>query len=239
MTNSLANIAESNLENVLSNTDANYMMSVTGEIQRSFHAQKKWRSNFIANNAILDNEKYPLPSSKYWQAVREELVMFEQLCNQSLDYERHLLEKEMLEINLEDVRNPESKKGKVIKKLIGLDILAVELKIIHVKHDCKNRVREIRIWEDVKNKIVKENPELDIDSPESSQEEHWVARWSNDIRAGNDMMSPVIYRHAKTHLNTWKDKLDNATSKKKLDQDSLANTRKKLENKKKTKTKRK
>ena len=108
MTNSLANIADAQLENVLSNTDANYMMSVTGEIQRSFHAQRKWRSKFIANNAILDNEKYPLPSSKYWQAVREELVMFNELCNQSLEYERFLLQKEMLELNSEEVRNPES-----------------------------------------------------------------------------------------------------------------------------------
>ena len=232
MNNSLANIADAQLENVLSNTDANYMLSVTGEIQRSFHAQRKWRSKFIANNAILNNEKYPLPSSKYWQAVREELVFFDQLCNQSLEYERHLLQKEMLEINLEEVQNPESKKGIIIKKLIALDILAVELRIIHIKRDSKERVREIRIWEDIKNKIVKENPKLDIDNPEATQEEHWVARWSNDIRSGNDMMSPTIYRHSKNHLLTWQDKLDNVVGRKKLDQDSLATNRKKLERKK-------
>ena len=72
-----------------------------------------------------------------------------------------------------------------------------------------------------------------------SQEEHWIARWSNDIRSGNDMMSPTIYRHSKNHLLTWQDKLDNVVGRKKLDQDCLATNRKKLEKKKKTKTKRK
>lgn len=185
----------------MSANDTAFIFSIKNEIERCHNIQHKWRSEFIARNAILTQQKHPLPISKYWQCVREELGFFDQLVRESIDYERLNLKKQRVQLEIDMMGN--SKIELIDKKLLRVDVLEYDVKMLHLKRDSAERCRELKYWEKIKNEIVKENPDIDINDPESSQEDHWITRWKNDIKIGNKMMNPTIYRHALGHLQTY------------------------------------
>ena len=187
--------------NVLSNDDSSFVVSIKNEIERCHNIHQKWRSEFIIRNAVLTQQKHPLNSSKYFQAIREELVFFSELVRHSLDYERCKLNKEKIQLRINAMGDSEMER--VDKKLLQLDMLGLDVKMLEVKRDSRERVRELRIWEKVKSEL--DNGSFDINDPELSQKEHWVTRWKNDIAVGQDMMNPTIYRHALGHLQTFED----------------------------------
>ena len=140
----------------------------------------KWRSEFIARNAVLTKSKYPIKSSKYWHCIREELVFFDELIRETIEYERLSLKKQKIQLQIDYMGN--SKMELIDKKLLHIDIVECDVKMLHLKRDSKERVREVRMWEKIKNEL--NDGSFDINNPEVTQEEHWINRWNNDINNG-------------------------------------------------------
>lgn len=190
---------------VLQERDLDFIKSVGGEIERCNNVSHKWRSKFIIKNAVLSDDNYPLKSSKYWQCVREELVFFNQLLDHSIDYERNRLEKKKLQLRIDKLSNDQM--GMVDKELLQLEILEKDIKMVQIKRDAKERIREIRIWESVKDEL--NDGSFDINDPETDQEKHWVTRWSNDVKRSVDYHNPQKAENANEHLKTWRNENGN------------------------------
>ena len=89
------------------------------------------------------------------------------------------------------------------KELLLLDITEKEFEMINAKRDAKERVREIRHWESIKDKLLKENPKLDIINQENHEEETWVAKWKTELNIPKELVSPTMYKDCLANLQTW------------------------------------
>ena len=88
------------------------------------------------------------------------------------------------------------------KKLLLIDITEKEFEMINAKRDAKERVREIRSWEGIKDKLLKDNPELDINNQENHEEETWVAKWEHEVKLPKELVSPTMYKDCLANLQT-------------------------------------
>ena len=89
------------------------------------------------------------------------------------------------------------------KELLLLDITEKEFEMINAKRDAKERVREIKHWEEIKDKLLKENPKLDINNQENHEEETWVAKWRTELDIPKELVSPTMAKDCLANLQTW------------------------------------
>ena len=194
-------LALADLGIVLAKDDLSYIRNVTGELKRAHDHQVKWRSKFIMENGILSDQKFPTPASKWFQCIREELVFWEELVRTGIKYSRANINKKKLELKIKQLGNSEMET--LDKELLLLDITEKEFEMINAKRDAKERVREIRHWESIKDKLLKENPKLDINNQENHEEETWVAKWKTELQIPKGLVSPTMYKDCLANLQTW------------------------------------
>ena len=163
-------LALADLGIVLAKDDLSYIRTVTSELKRSYDHQVKWRTKFIMENGILNDQKFPTPASKWFQCIREELVFWEELVRTAIQYSRAKINKEKLELKIKQLGNSEMER--LDKELLLLDITEKEFEMINAKRDAKERVREIKHWEEIKDKLLKENPKLDINNQKTMRKKH-------------------------------------------------------------------
>lgn len=190
-----------NLDGVLSNVDTSYVLSISGELQRCHENQIKWRTRFIMENGILNDLKFPLPSNKFFQCVREQLVFYEELLKCGINYTRADIERQILELKIKKLGN--TRMDKLQKKLLEVDIIEKSMWIINIKRDAKERVREIKSWQILKDKIIKENPKLDINNQENSERESWLARWNSELKVPKELANPQLIKDCLANLQTY------------------------------------
>src|SRR5512139_3491684 len=94
MSDSLKNIADSS---VLDNEDLAILRDLMPGIEQSIQSHTIYRTTTEALFSVLNNTKFPTAASKYHQAKREQLVMFENLASLSFDYRAALIELEEVE----------------------------------------------------------------------------------------------------------------------------------------------
>lgn len=157
---SLDNIEKSNF---LSNTDFDFIKSASQELQDTFEKKQLWRTDTEIRVSVLNDISFPTVASKYWQAVREQSVFFDNLVQLSFEYRKNevkikQIERELyvltddLELELKQIELEEAKFGRANMEL-----------------QAKDRVREIRIWSSIKQDLVKQDPTFDTQNVNSHQ----------------------------------------------------------------------
>jgi len=68
---------------------------------------------------------------------------------------------------------------------------------------AKDRVREIEIWERIKNEL-KKLKEFDINNPNTDQKESLTLRWQRDLEIAKASGNASIYKNSVTGLTTIK-----------------------------------
>lgn len=190
-----------NLDGVLSNVDTSYVKSLTSEIQRSQESQVKWRTRFIMENGILNDLKFPSSSGKFFQCVREQLVFYEELIRTGIEYSKLDIQKQITELKISQLGK--SKMDKLQKQLLEVDLIEKSVIMLNLKRDAKERVREIRNWQQIKDKIIKENPNLDINNQENSERETWLARWNSELKVPKELANPQLIKDCLANLQTY------------------------------------
>jgi hypothetical protein len=115
--------------------------------------------------SVLNDLKHPTPAAKYWQAVREQNVFFEQMVFLSFDYRENDIEIKKLEKELSEEKDQFEKELTQIKLERKLfDKASMEL-------TAKDRMRELRLWSQLKDELVKQDPNFDKENVDTHQKE--------------------------------------------------------------------
>jgi len=117
------------------------------ELQDTFEKKQIWRTETEMRISVLNDVNHPTNASKYWQAVREQAVFFENLVTLSFDYRRNNIE--ILKLQ----RKLGTEEDELEKEIIIIDI---EEKKFHKKNmeiASKDRMREIKLWSKIKSEL--------------------------------------------------------------------------------------
>lgn len=194
MSDALKTIVESC---VLSNEDQISLQELIPEIETAIQSHTIYRTTTEALFSILNDVKHPTSASKYHQAKREQLVMFENLVGLSFDYRAATIELEEVLLKLSKAE------GSKLKKLeIKRDRLQFKLMWMH--KDGEERIRELKMWSQIKEDLAA-SAEFDINDKDTDELKALTLRYLWELpaacRAGNDVGGAInIISQARTML---------------------------------------
>ena len=132
---------------VLSNENAKKMEALRAEVEDSQRKKQKYRTESQMRYAILNDNSFPTRAGKYWQAVREQASMYENLVWLSFQYRADKIELE---------RTTETHKktsDKYEKQLLEIEIDKIKWRLSEAEREGKDRVREIEVWSKLKKEL--------------------------------------------------------------------------------------
>lgn len=163
--------------NILIVKDMKFLTAKIDELKRCDAVNQNHRTKFEMEFSVLNDSRFPTKAGKYYQCVREELVMLRGvvlLCDDT-----NILKKKIDLLNAEINELTNSKIDKAIIELKKAEIIQLDYYIAQKKDEIHGRMREIGRWEDLKSKLTK-GEKFNIDDVDTFQQEHWTKRWQTD-----------------------------------------------------------
>ena len=187
---------------ILEKDDMTSISKLTGELQRVFEVHQQWRTETEMRYSVLNDVSFPTPASKYWQCIREQNVFWEQLVGLSCDYQKQQGELELLEIEYDEIVG-KSKKHMAQRKIKDAEIKKKQFGLMEMRLQAHDRVREIKLWEVIKEEQVKKG-DFDINDVNKHQVESYAKSWEQEMNMGRLTNQADLFRHAKANLETMK-----------------------------------
>ena len=158
---------------LLKKADIESLELLAKELDDNFAKSQVFRTRTEMEISVLDNVRHPTPESKYWQAVREQSVMFTELTMLSYEYRKNDIKIKMLARDIEVETDP-------LKK----ELLQVEIdeKIFFKKNQRKTanaRMQEILNWSEIKDREAKKINPTNLENPNNHQLISYTKRWIN------------------------------------------------------------
>lgn len=132
---------------ILKKEDFDFLSTVSEELKDTLSKRQVFRTETEMGISVLNDIKHPTKASKYWQSVREQAVMFENLLTTGFDYRRNEVQIKRLtskiatltdEFDLEDAQ---------------IDLDECLFKRTNMELSAKDRIREIRLWSQIKKDL--------------------------------------------------------------------------------------
>lgn len=121
--------------------------------------------------SVLNDIKHPTPASKYWQSIREQGVMFEELVLLSFEYRKKQVEVKILE------RKFNKEEDELEKELLKIEIEKEKYTLSAQERVAKARIREINDWSEIKTRELKLMNGIDGDNVDNHQLISYTKRW--------------------------------------------------------------
>ena len=187
---------------ILEVDDMKSVSKLTKELQRCFEVKQMWRTETEMRYSVLNDVSFPTPASKYWQCVREQNVFWENLVQLSCDYQKQQGELELLEIEYDEIKGA-SKKSQAQRKIKDAEIKQKQFGLMNMRLQGHDRVREIKLWEKIKNELT-DKEDFDINDVNKHQAESYAKRWEEEMKIGQLTNQADLFRHSKANLETMK-----------------------------------
>ena len=187
---------------ILEKDDMKSVANLSTELQRVFEVHQMWRTETEMRYSVLNDVKFPTPAAKYWQSIREQNVFWEQLVFLSCDYQKQQGELELLEIEYDEIVG-KSKKHMAQRKIKDAEIKKKQFGLMNMRLQAHDRVREIKLWEVIKEEQVKKG-DFDINDVNKHQVESYAKSWEQEMNMGRLTNQADLFRHAKANLETMK-----------------------------------
>jgi len=156
---------------ILTSDDLQCISDLSSELKENFLKSQVFRTRTEMEISVLNEVKHPTPASKYWQAVREQNVMFHELVMLSYDYRKNLVEIKMLQ------RDLKKEKDSLKKELLQIEIdKKLFLSKSHEKI-AKDRIREVRSWSEIKQREAKKLSKEELEDVDTHQLISYTKRW--------------------------------------------------------------
>jgi hypothetical protein len=158
---------------LLSKDDLDSLEVLSGELQETFVKTQIHRTRTEMEVSVLNSTKFPTPALKYWQAMREQNVMFTELVMLSYEYRKNLVEIKILE------RDITKEQDKLEKELLQIEL---EKKMFIGKQQervAKARIREIEDWSSIKEREAQQMDQEELADVDNSQLIGYTKRWIN------------------------------------------------------------
>lgn len=156
---------------VLTKKDLDKLSPMTNELKENFKKSQLFRTRTEMEISVLNEIKFPTHSSKYWQSVREQNVMFRELVMLSYEYRKNIVEIKILK------RDFKNEKDELEKELLEIEI---EKKMFISKNQektAKDRIRELSAWSDIKKREASFMKKEDLENVDNHQLISYTKRW--------------------------------------------------------------
>jgi len=168
---------------IITDEDLKSLLDLQDELKDVFLHSQVFRTRTEMEVSVLNDIEFPTPDSKYWQAVREQNVMFQELVYLSYDYRKASLEIEDLK------RQKEKEKDKIKKELLEVEIERKTFDLLNMEKVAKDRIREIKEWHQIKQNLL-DKVEYSLEDVNEHQLVSYTKRWLRQyLTAGNELSS--------------------------------------------------
>lgn len=154
--------------------------AISGDLQRNYNKQQVFRTKTEMEVSVLNDLKFPTPDSKYWQAIREQGVMYSELIRLSFNYKKNVIEIKKLNVAISkeyDTLDREMLEVDLEEKLFNKWIM---------EKTAKERIREILEWQNIIDREEK-MMETDGSNPDDHQLISYTQRFiKQKISMGNN-----------------------------------------------------
>ena len=181
---------------ILTQKDFDKLIPLTGELQETFVKSQVFRTRTEMEVSVLNDLKFPTPTLKYWQSVREQNVMFTELVMLSYEYRKNIVKIKILERDI--VNEPDELKKEL--KQIAMDKRMFVLK--NQEKTAKDRIRELKAWSEIKEREAKNMSKEDLSEVDNGQLIGYTKRWINQSIQIGDNGSPAERQNLLGQLNS-------------------------------------
>lgn len=133
--------------NILSDKDFEILSHLTDELKDTMQKKQVFRTETEMEISVLNDIKFPTTASKYWQAIREQSTMFENLVMLSFDYRRNEVQINRINKNLETCDDIFDRQE------LEIDLDECIFKKANMAIVAKDRIREISLWSKFKTEL--------------------------------------------------------------------------------------
>jgi hypothetical protein len=167
---------------ILKQEDLQQLSELKNELQDMFLNVQIYRTRTEMEASVLNDLKHPTPDSKYWQAMREQNVMFHELVMLSYEYRKNQVEILVLK------RNLESENDELERELMQIEIEKKQFIGINQKRTAKDRIREILEWHEIKENLI---PEMTASLTDVNEHQlvSYTVRWINQLMGMSESTS--------------------------------------------------
>lgn len=137
----------SHLDKILTNEDVEDFKKLRNELKDTWSKKQIFRTETEMRIAVIDDGRYPTKASKYWQAVREQSVFFENLMSLSFDYRRNDIRIKKLQRKLDNETDD------LQRELLQVSLDEKIFAKASMEQTAKDRMREIKLWSKIKSEI--------------------------------------------------------------------------------------
>jgi hypothetical protein len=157
------------------------LAKIKDKVLHAYTHKQMWRTK-TEMGLILNPIKFPTDDSKYWQAIREQSVFFENLIQLSFDYRKNDIEIRKLQKQLayED--------DELEKELIQIQIEEKQWAKIEMERQANHRIRELVQWQEIKDGLnLKYSPD---DVNQHQAESYYIRHLRQESVMGNNGSPP-------------------------------------------------
>lgn len=127
--------------------DQEALNAIVPSLSNAWHKRQVFRTHTEAVISVLNDANFPTNASKYWQCVREQTVMLDNLTITTFDMRRNALALKKAQKRLSEA------KDEFDIEEAQIDVDECMFKSASVKQVADDRVREIKMWEQLKNDL--------------------------------------------------------------------------------------
>ena len=156
--------------------DVRFLETVKEELSDTWTKRQIFRTETEMRISVLNDVKFPTNAAKYWQSVREQGVMFENLVTLSFEYRRNDIELERKYTELEEATED------LVRADIQVDIDECIYKKSNMEQVAKDRTREIEHWSRLKEEL--NDGTFDTENVNTHQLESYHQRFQHQAQLG-------------------------------------------------------
>jgi hypothetical protein len=156
---------------ILTEDDINKLTPLTQELKETFVKSQVFRTRTEMEVSVLNDIKFPTSTLKYWQATREQNVMFQELVMLSYEYRKNTIKIKQLEIRIKNEDDD------LEKELLQIEM---ERKMFISKNQektAKDRIRELKAWSEIKEREAENMNKEDLMDVDNGQLIGYTIRW--------------------------------------------------------------
>ena len=156
--------------------DVQFLESVKEELNDTWTKRQIFRTETEMRISVLNDVKFPTAAAKYWQSVREQGVMFENLVTLSFEYRRNDIE---LERNYKEL---EKATDELDRAEIQIDIDECIYKKSNMEQVARDRTREVEHWSRLKEEL--NDGTFDTENVDTHQLDSYHQRFQHQAQLG-------------------------------------------------------
>ena len=161
---------------ILKKEDFETVSELKEELNDTFQKVQSFRTRTEMEVSVLNSTHHVTPDAKYWQAIREQNVMFNELVRLSYDYRVNQIQIKKLE------REEKITKDDLDKELVKIEIERKNFLAKCQEKEAHERIRELREWHEIKEEL-KPQLKYGTENCNAHQLESYTKRWINQAIA--------------------------------------------------------